>query len=901
MARFDPKAYEEAVVKPLRRWSGRELPDDLVGRYAIDLTMSDAELAARLGEVRSQWHKGAQSTGKPASVRSVYKAFLRADEELRRTHGEQMTKLAWWQRHTRARADARRPQITELAQTLRASFGDLGLIAAGQLEATMRAAYGALTPAEVDRALAEAGVRRSTPLELPTASGLPDTTYRTLRDNLVDAEVGSIPALIHGSLTRFWALESFRSEPAHPELTAGAVRAAVDRENRRSGNHPARAALGILHTAAKDGVDLRVLTVFHLLDSVRRLHADGAVSRALVKQLVQAGLDEDEARLAVFSVLNESAATPVAGLAAVRALLAEGRLVGARQAVATVPGTDDAAEARALVDRQRNEVRQLRDAALAALRAGDEQEATHRLQQARALAVDDQDIAAELRRIPPPPVLGLSVVPAGVDTRVSWRPAPGHQDGTRYRLVRKPARTPEDPADGVTVGEGDATVLVDAAAPAATLLGYAVFASVDGGPWSRPAGATIEMLPPVHDVRLTVDEDGVAARWQVHPEVSAVEVRRRTGAGTEAVLRGVGTTRFHDGAPVDDGGPVYYTLVARYRRADGSEGSSPPVTVRAVRQGHLPTVSALGAEPVRAERGYRVRLTWQHPPDHEVVIRRASQPVPWPVEDVVPLAEFARYGKEVRGRVTDRAGWRTLVADVPSGVFHYVPFTVGPAGAVRGQDTALGIAPAVTGLRQQRLGAELVLSWEWPDGVGVAEVRWTGGGGSGRRLLTRNQYLTEGGCRVRCGTDEVAVRVRGVVHTAGGDCVSADERLTVPPRPPSISYTVAMSRRPLVGGGTVRVKLTADGNVPTCTLVVVAARGVVMPRRPADGHPLLRRNQGFHAGQEVELSAALPRLRRPYWVRCFLDDPTDDGCTGGAGGAVPARLIDPPTAQLKVS
>jgi hypothetical protein len=36
-------------------------------------------------------------------------------------------------------------------------------------------------------------------------------------------------------------------------------------------------------------------------------------------------------------------------------------------------------------------------------------------------------------------------------------------------------------------------------------------------------------------------------------------------------------------------------------------------------------------------------------------------------------------------------------------------------------------------------------------------------------------------------------------------------------------------------------------------------------------------------------------------VRCFLDDPTDDGCTGGAGGAVPARLIDPPTAQLKVS
>ena len=66
MAAFDPKAYEEKVVKPLRRRRPTDpLPDDVVTRYAIDLAMSDADVARRVAEVRSCWNKGAQAQNKP--------------------------------------------------------------------------------------------------------------------------------------------------------------------------------------------------------------------------------------------------------------------------------------------------------------------------------------------------------------------------------------------------------------------------------------------------------------------------------------------------------------------------------------------------------------------------------------------------------------------------------------------------------------------------------------------------------------------------------------------------------------------------------------------------------------------------------------------------------------------
>ncbi|MFD7657220.1 hypothetical protein ACFV4N_24860, partial [Actinosynnema sp. NPDC059797] len=543
MASFDPKAYEESVVKPLKRRTAGDLPDDLVARYAIDLAMSDGEVVRRLAEIRSHWNKGAQANGKPQSVRSVYKAFLRADEALQRDYGADLGRVVWWRARAKSREGVREAQVTELAEILRAGFGDLGLIATGQLHALLGSAFAALSPDEVERALAEVGVRSASPRELPKSPGIPNAQYRELCRSLVDADLASVPALLHGPLNSFRLLTSFSGDPPAPAgLTGHAVEAAVDRENRRSGNQAARQALGILSSAARSGVDLRELALHHLLDDVREHHRQGVPAVALLRRLAATGLDRDEAREAVFSVLNESGHAPVGGLSAVKALLEEGRLVAARLAVGAMTASDDATAARTLVDRQSAEVRRLREDARAALGAGAEDEARHLLRQAVALAADDEDLTAELRRIPPAPVLGLSANPDGLSVRLAWRPAPSHDGGTRYRLVRREGRVPADPDDGTRVVETTKAVGVDERVPAGRPLGYAVFAGVPGGAWSRAAGATIEFLPPVHDVRLTVGNGVVEGRWRAHPDVLAVEVRRDGGTAVPTA----GPTSFRD-------------------------------------------------------------------------------------------------------------------------------------------------------------------------------------------------------------------------------------------------------------------------------------------------------------------------------------------------------------------
>lgn len=893
MVRFDPKAYEAAVVKPLRRWTGRELPDDLVSRYAVDLGMSDAALTQRLAEVRSHWNKSAQSAGKSATTQNLYKAFLRADEELKRRHGAELNKIAWWQRHQQARAGARESEIDELAQTLRTSFGELGLIAAGQLEATMRATFASLAPDEAAQALTKAGVSVSTPTELPKSSGLQHTVYRTLQARLGEAQVSTMAHLLHGEITSFEILESFRCTPARPEgLTAAAVATATQRENKRSGNQAAREALGILsRAAAKDGVDLRELTLFHLLDNVREHHGHGAPPSALLKQLQQAGLDPKQARQTVFSVLNETSSSPVGGLGAVTELLEAGQLVAAQQALATIVNPEDAIAAKEQVQRHGERVRQLRDGAHESLRAGNEADALHQLRQAVALAGDDENLAAELGRIPPPPVLDVSAQPEGAGVRVSWRRAASHGEDTRYRVVRREGRVPADPGDGSVVPGGGGTVLVDAQAPAGRLVGYAVFAAGEHSVWSRPAGVAIEVLPPVHNVQLTAQDDVVEGCWQVHPDVLAVDVRRGTGASAAAV-RTASKTTFRD-REIGQGANHVYTLVARYRRSDGTEAHSAAVLARTTRRGQVLPVSALTLSAMPAERGSRIAIKWRQPDDAEVTVRRASTRCPWDFGTVVPLADLAGYGEEVSGYAAAEGQWCSLTADVPAGHFWYVPFTLAPAGAVCGQEAQLGIALPVTGLRHQRLGPEVVLSWSWPAQVGMAEIRWRTPTDSGRSRLTRQQYLDGGGCRIRCGRGQVDVQVRSVVAAEGGDCSSAAAELLVPDLPPSVRYTVDLVRRPLISGGTVKVRLSATAPVGSAVVLVVVAQGVVMPRRPSDGQVVLRSRQDLVAGQEIELTAELPRLRKPYWVRCFLE--------GSGEGDVVTQLIDPPTKQLKVS
>ncbi|ANZ41302.1 hypothetical protein BBK82_40410 [Lentzea guizhouensis] len=458
-----------------------------------------------------------------------------------------------------------------------------------------------------------------------------------------------------------------------------------------------------------------------------------------------------------------------------------------------------------------------------------------------------------------------------------------HDDQTRYRWCGRTVARPATRRRRCGA-RGTGSVALDRKAAAGRLVGYAVFAAGDGGgSWSRPVTATIEVLPPVHDVTLSVEDAVVSARWQVHPDASSVEVTRTGGAA----VRSSGKTTFTD--RLEGKGDHSYTLVACYRRADGGVARAAAVQVRASSRTAVAPVTALRLAPV-TDGTPTVAATWRQPePDTEVVLRRADTPCPWEFGAVVPVPDVLSYGTEVTGSLSDDGEWRTLTAAVPTGLFWYVPFTMSPNGALRGQDASLGIALPLTDVRHQRFGHEHVVSWVWPEAAGVAEVRWTCGEQKGKTRLTRQQYQLAGGFRLRCDKGELRVRVRSVVMASDGECVSADSELVVPPAPPRLRYSVELARRPLLGGGTVRVRLSAEEPVHRCTVLVVVAAGAVMPRRPDDGVVVLRSPQDVRPEAEIELSAELPKLRKPYWIRCFLEE---EGV---------ALLVDPPTKQLKVS
>lgn len=62
MVGFDPRAYEAQVLKPLRKRLPH-LPDELLTRYAVDLTMDSAALRGRIDSVVRLWNKAAMKAG----------------------------------------------------------------------------------------------------------------------------------------------------------------------------------------------------------------------------------------------------------------------------------------------------------------------------------------------------------------------------------------------------------------------------------------------------------------------------------------------------------------------------------------------------------------------------------------------------------------------------------------------------------------------------------------------------------------------------------------------------------------------------------------------------------------------------------------------------------------------
>lgn len=897
MPDFDPRAYEDHVLKPLRSRMPH-LPDDLLQRYAVDLAMDDAALAERIDSVVRLWNKKAMRAG-PLGL--VCQQLIREHEALASGN---MTTVQWWQQWSAARTEQLGSAIEDLTAVLTASHGVLGVITPNQLRAAA-AAHGALGDAEIDQAARSAGLRIVEPVELPTTAGM-RSRLESLNSKLLGAAVESIPQLLFPELTTFGLLDGLTVVPAPPGRRVALTHEAATERMHELDKVPdstkvraEREAVGILVTEGKAGVDLAVLALFHLLQEVRAKRDDGAQPRTLFTMLTRSRLQAaDAGRLAV-SLLAEGG-TRRDPLAAVTDLLSEGRLVAAQQIAAGLVGPDGD-NAREAVARRREQVEDLRRTAAEDLRAGRDEQAGSRLREALRLAGDLPGPAEELAKVPAAPVVGVTANADGGGVRIAWRPAPSHGADTVFRVVRGDGRDPVDAGDGREIipaaGGADTApddpaagqARVDGAPPVGRRLHYAVFARVANGPWSRPTCASVRIVPPVTDVVIEGGNKVVTGRWRAHPDVTAVEVRRMAdtpeGPGDPVVVER--SRAFRDETAVD-GVQYYYTLVACYPSAGGgSTLRSAPVVHRGATRLEARPVTALTATAVGVG-GPAVRLSWRQRPGSEIVIRRSAQPCPWEYGVFVSPADLQTFGVELDGRLTAKGESMTLVAPVPPGRSYCVPFTMGPQGGLRGQDAVVDLTDPVRRVRAQRFGDDIRITWLWPEEVSAAEVAWVGG----RRRITLQQYRDEGGCQLRSMPGVRRVEVGAVILGGTGDeSRSPAISVEVDQRPPQLSYELRRRGHRLAGGVKCTVTLSGSEAVPAVTLILVGAAGPIMPLSADAGIEVFRQSVVVAPGVPVVLpEVAVPgALRKPYWLRCFLAEPA------------PALLLDPPVSQLKVS
>lgn len=895
MAGFDPRAYEDQVLKPLRKRLPH-LPDDLLTRYAVDLTMGSAALRERIDSVVRLWNKAALKAG-PTGL--VCQQLLREHQDLQRGGSAQLTCPQWWQAREATRHQQLGSDIEDLTALLESSHGELGVITRNQLRAAA-AAHPTLGDAEIDQACTTAGLEIVESVELPTAAGMRGR-FESLNIKLLAAGVDSIPRLLFPDLSTFGLLGGFTVTPLPTDRAAALSRQAAERRGQDLDKAPdspttraSREAVGILVNEANGGTDLTALALFHLLQEVRDKRVEGAQLRTLFSLLTRSGLRSADASRIAVSVLAEPGRRE--SLAAVTKALAEGKLVAAHQLATSLAGPDGET-AREAVQRQRAQVDSLRLAATEDLRTGCDEQARARLAEAHRLACDLPELAEQLARVPAAPVVSVTADADGCGVHIAWRPAPDHGDATTFRVVARVGRDPASPADGreVPVRSGHSTN--DEAPPVGQRVHYAVFArtvsaqpaSPRAGQWSRPVYATAQVVPPVTDVVVEGGRNVVTARWRIHPDVAAVEIHRTAGIsqGQGEPVVADGNQAFCDETAVD-GVQYFYTLVACYPRPGGRGAlRSAPVVVRGVTRPEARPV-ALTAAPATGA-GLMVRLSWSQRPGSEIVIRNSSQPCPWEYGQVVALAELAGYGVELDGtrtahRESTQADSMTLVAPVLPGRSYCVPFTLGVDGAVRGQDAVVALTDPVRRLRAQRFGDDVRVTWLWPDKVSTAEVQWAGG----RRRITLQQYRDEGGCQLRGFSGVSRVEVGAVILGDGEECRSSMTPVVVEERPPQLTYQLRRRGYRLINGVTCLVTLSSAEPVSGITVIIVAAAGHAMPLSPDAGVELLRQPVVIDPAVPVVLEAPVPRLPRPYWLRCFLAEPA------------PALLVDPPVGQLKV-
>jgi hypothetical protein len=838
---FDERRYVREVLEPARA-AGDQPPDDLRLRYALPDQLVAHEVADRVKRVRTCWRKA--------------RGQLRFRRLVDRLEGDHLRLAPLFERAAVGDLAPLRAEIAaagDRAGRRRAELRDRLVDAAGELRMLSPADLREIGGEAADIAGA-AGIEIRQPDPLPTAP--PYAGYARARDALDALGLRHLREFLTGEPRVGRVLCDV------PDLRPAAQRVG-EQWSRRPHDGNRTNADTVLVAVRQVGGRLTELVRYDVVARLRERHHQRASEGALLRFAVDdLGVDRDEARRLVFAVRRENA--PAGGLAArLRDLIDAGEVQAAAELAAIVG--EPAGDAQVLADEARRRVAAataLRQEATALL-LSDPDGAWVRLADALRL-VGDLPGAAELQAGLPPRAPGrLEAAVDGVAVALSWTPSPSRVGEIGYVVVRCLGRVPRHPGDGERLA-AEAAHASDPAPPLNAPVYYAVFA-VRGSAASAPAIAgPVLVRPEPADVIVTAADGVVAGRWSCPPEAMRVVVTR-DGTPVPAARTG-----FRD-ETVRNGMTYHYRIAAVYLGADGGETFTAGVHAAATPAARPHPVEDLGVEHDLAG---RLIVTFDPPADGEVELVAMDGPPPWPPGTTLPLDDVRRVGRVLRavpapGGLTVQTGPGVLVAVSVAG-------DLATIGAHREH---VSLTPPRE-LIAERRGEVIMLGFDWPPDVTEVDVSWGSATGDTRNLpVGRAGYDAHGGVRLAAPSDETVTIEVAAAGMAQGRRVTGTPVTTVVPGRTTVDYEV---RRPRLRGP-LTVTLSAAVPVRLRRLVLVTRSGP-MPQRPGDGRTVM-------SWDDVEVPArlevALPRLPRPFWLRCFAEDDTID-------------LRDPPVRHLKV-
>ena len=873
---FDEKRYEEFLIRHRRN---RTNPEDLMERYAITLPASDAEIAAQVKAVRGYWNRICLGNSRASGVAKWCRT---QDEVLAHQPGTKLESSAWWQRQQAEHDAAAESSIQGVAEDLKQNYGALGVVTSGTLDKF--AARLRLTSAQAEEAAKRAGLTViGKEISLPDTAPIPN--FGQLARDMEESGAASVPELVHPGSGSFSIVERYEcvGDKSKRLDTVAVAKQSNEVEKRgASGADNARMrALRILRKADSDGVKLRDVALYHLVETV-----SGAPTSTSAKTMLEKiGVSARDAAVIAVLLAERLTATTTTGLDKVINLLDAGQLREAKAAAQNLTaGSDMATEALQRVEAAQQRLDQLLEQARAAALASDEARAETLLKDAAPISAEDAaSVLATLQFAPPE---DLRAAEAGAEVKLFWRPGPGHDQDTDYIVRRTQLRAPAAPTDGDPVYEGKGGTCSDPRAPIARPVQYGVFAQGQGRPPSRPAKVAVTLLPPVTRLKAEVGPAAISLHWSARPDAE-VRVTRTADTGPPAPEPATGNSCHVTGLP--EGKMQHFEVVAVYRGPGGAELRSAAEQISVAPRAEARPVPKLTARLVESGGATRVRVTWPRVDNSDVKVMRSDAEPPWPFGTIIAAEKMQRAGQELTGRAITSGAETGFETDLPGGVHHLVALSVGGTGVAVGRATAVAVTDPVRQLIATPFADEARVSWEWPATAQMAEVTWELDGEVNVNLISLAEYRSNGGARVPLGSGPCQVQVRAVIMVAGQSYTSPPVA-TVVSRVLDVPVSYQVSGLPAVGpfGGRAKnVVFTSEHGCSGIQVRMVASPGRVMPTKATNGVPVLETTLTLAPGVPEEHKITVPKaVKRPFWVRCFVV-------------AGQARLIDPTINCLK--